>query len=62
MIESEVAGTQRVSAGRAARWLAAALALAVLAGCEHGSPAFDRSTGQFRVPLGAGSSGQGTHR
>jgi hypothetical protein len=63
MFESDAAaGSERLLASRAGRWLAAALALAVLVGCEHGSPAFDRSTGQFRVPLGAGSSGQGTHR
>jgi hypothetical protein len=44
-----------VSVGRAGRWLAAALALAVLAGCEHGQLSFDRDTGQFNVPIGAGS-------
>jgi hypothetical protein len=41
--------------GRAGRWLVAALALAVLAGCEHGQVSFDRDTGQFNVPIGAGS-------
>jgi hypothetical protein len=44
-----------VNVGRAGRWLAAALALAVLAGCEHGQLSFDRDTGQFNVPIGAGS-------
>ena len=44
-----------VNFGRAGRWLAAALALAVLAGCEHGQLSFDRSTGQFNLPIGAGS-------
>jgi len=44
-----------VDVGRAGRWLAAALALAVLAGCEHGQLSFDRDTGQFNLPIGAGS-------
>jgi hypothetical protein len=55
------AGKRRALAGWAGRWLAAALVLAVLAACEHGQLSFDRSTGQFRVPLGAGS-GQGSNR
>jgi hypothetical protein len=46
---------QRAAFGRAGRWLAAALALAVLAGCEHGQLSFNRDTGQFSVPIGAGS-------
>lgn len=41
--------------GRAGRRLAAALALAALAGCEHGQLSFDRDTGQFSIPIGAGS-------
>ncbi len=49
------AGSHLGVAGRAERWLAAALALAVLAGCEHGPISFDRSSGQFKVPVGAGS-------
>lgn len=49
-------------AGRAGRWLAAALALAVLSACEHGSLSFDESTGQFKMPVGAGSRGQGSNR
>ncbi len=44
-----------VNAGRVWRWLAAALALAVLAGCEHGQLSFNRDTGQFEMPIGAGS-------
>jgi hypothetical protein len=55
------AETHSASAGRSGRWLALALGLAVLAGCEHGPISFDSSSGQFRVPLGAGS-GQGTNR
>jgi hypothetical protein len=55
------AGSQGVNAGRAGRWLAAALALAVLAGCEHGQLSFNRDTGQFNVPIGAGS-GQGSNQ
>jgi hypothetical protein len=45
----------RVCLAGAGRWLAAALALAVLAGCEHGALSFNRDTGQFSVPIGAGS-------
>ena len=45
----------RVPIGRAGRWLAAALALATLAGCEHGQVSFNRDTGQFGIPIGAGS-------
>jgi len=45
----------RARLGQAGRWLAAALALAVLAGCEHGELSFNRDTGQFSVPIGAGS-------
>jgi hypothetical protein len=48
-------GSYRGHTGRVGRWLAAALALAVLAGCEHGPISFDRSSGQFKVPVGAGS-------
>jgi hypothetical protein len=55
-------GSRRLVAGRVGRWLAAALALAVLAGCEHGSLSFDKSTGQFKLPVGAGSRGQGSNR
>jgi hypothetical protein len=49
------ADNQQGSAGRLGRWLAAALALAVLAGCEHGDLSFNRDTGQFGIPIGAGS-------
>jgi hypothetical protein len=35
--------------------LAAALALVVLEGCEHGNLSFDDSTGTFSLPVGAGS-------
>lgn len=49
------AETHRVSIGTAGRWLAAALALAVLTGCEHGRLSFDPSTGHFKLPIGAGS-------
>ena len=42
-------------------WLAAPLVLATLAGCEHGTLSFDQSTGQFNLPIGAGSH-QGTSR
>jgi hypothetical protein len=60
MFESDAAaGSHRALAGR---WLAAVLALAVLAACEHGSPSFDRSTGLFTVPLGPGAHGQGSNR
>ena len=44
-----------VDVGGAGRWLAAVLALAVLAGCEHGQLSFNRDTGQFNLPIGAGS-------
>ena len=49
------AESRRWVARGAGRWLIAALALAVLAGCEHGSLSFDRSSGQFKLPVGAGS-------
>jgi hypothetical protein len=55
------AGSHGGNAGRVGRWFAAALALAVLAGCEHGQLSFNRDTGQFNVPIGAGS-GQGSNR
>jgi len=48
--------------GRAARRAAAMLALAVLAGCEHGQLSFDQSSGQFRLPVGGGSREPGTNR
>jgi len=43
------------------RGLAAALAVAVLAGCEHGNLSYDSSSGTFNLPIGAGSH-QGTAR
>jgi hypothetical protein len=49
------AESHRGVASSVGRWVAAALALAVLAGCEHGPISFDRSSGQFKVPVGAGS-------
>ena len=49
------AGSHAVNAGRIGRWFAAALAVAVLAGCEHGQLSFNRDTGQFGIPIGAGS-------
>jgi len=37
------------------RWLAATMLLALLAGCEHGDLSYDSSSGNFRIPIGAGS-------
>jgi len=51
-------GTQchpRVS-GTATRWLAVALAMVVLAACQHGNLTYSQSTGAFHMPLGAGIS------
>jgi len=48
--------------GRGGRRAAAALILVLLAGCEHGQLSFDNSTGQFSLPIGAGSSHQGSNR
>ena len=45
----------RAPVGRVGRWLVAALTLATLAGCEHGELSFNRDTGQFNMPIGAGS-------
>jgi len=52
---AQPAEQKRASAGRAARWFVLAMALAALAGCEHGQLSFNRDTGQFSVPIGAGS-------
>jgi hypothetical protein len=38
------------------RWLAVALAMVVLAACQHGNLTYNQSTGAFAMPLGAGSS------
>ena len=40
----------------ATRWLAVALAMVVLAACQHGNLTYNQSTGSFAMPLGAGSS------
>ena len=40
----------------ARRWLAVALAMVVLAACQHGNLTYSRDTGGFHMPLGAGSS------
>ena len=48
--------------GRQGRRLAAAVILVLLAGCEHGQLSFDSSTGQFNLPIGAGSGHEGTNR
>jgi hypothetical protein len=53
--QEQPAERPRASIGRAGSWLAAALALATLAGCEHGQLSFNRETGQFGIPIGAGS-------
>jgi len=46
---------ERLGRVRVGYWLAAALLAAALAGCEHGQLSFNRDTGQFSVPIGAGS-------
>ena len=48
--------------GRQGRRLATAVILVLLAGCEHGQLSFDNSTGQFSLPIGAGSSHEGSNR
>jgi len=50
------AGRQSDRGGTARRWLAVALAMVVLAACQHGDLTFSRNTGSFHMPLGAGSS------
>ena len=52
------AGTQchPGASSTAARWLAVALAMVVLAACQHGNLTYNQSTGAFAMPLGAGSS------
>ena len=40
----------------AARWLTVALAMVVLAACQHGELTYSQSSGAFSMPLGAGSS------
>ena len=37
------------------RWIAAALALALLAACQNGGLTYDPSTGLFTMPFGAQS-------
>jgi len=37
--------------------LAIALAVVVLAACEHGNLSYNRSTGTFNLPFGPGSTG-----
>ena len=51
-----------VRGGTVCWWLAASLATAVLAGCEHGNLSYDQSTGTFNLPIGAGSHEPGTSR
>jgi hypothetical protein len=51
---------RRAFVGQAARWLAGALVLAALAGCEHG--AFSFEGGRFKMPVGPGSSRRGSNR
>jgi hypothetical protein len=40
----------------ATRSLAVALAMVLLAACQHGNLTYNQSTGAFAMPLGAGSS------
>jgi hypothetical protein len=40
----------------AARWLTVALAMVVLAACQHGDLTYSQSSGAFSMPLGAGIS------
>ena len=40
----------------ATRWLAVALAMVVLAACQHGDLTYSQDTGGFHMALGAGSS------
>jgi len=48
-------GRSRARVSSLCRGLVAALAIAVLAGCEHGNLSYDSSTGMFNLPIGAGS-------
>jgi len=54
-------GRSRAQVRSLCRGLVAALAIAVLAGCEHGNLSYDSSSGTFNLPIGAGSH-QGTTR
>ena len=55
---------RRAARGKAwsARWLAAAILVATLAGCQTGTLSYNRSTGAFELPFGQGSRSVGSSR
>ena len=61
-VSQEARSEARGKAWRATRWLAAAMLVVTLAGCQTGTLSYNRSTGAFELPFGQGSRSVGSNR
>jgi len=60
-VSQEARREARGKAWSATRWLAAAMLVMTLAGCESGTLSYNRSTGAFVLPFGPGSRDVGSN-
>jgi len=61
-VSQEARREARGKASSAIRWLAAAMLVVMLAGCQTGTLSYNRSTGAFELPFGQGSRSVGSSR
>ena len=61
-VSQDARSEARGKAWSATRWLAAAMLVLTLAGCETGALSYNRSTGAFELPFGQGSRSVGSNR
>jgi hypothetical protein len=59
-VSPEVRREARGKVSATIKWLAAAMVVVTLAGCETGTLAYNRSTGAFVLPFGPGSRSVGS--
>ncbi|HKF63734.1 MAG TPA: hypothetical protein VKB42_20345 [Dongiaceae bacterium] len=61
-VSRDAGGEARGNACTAIKWLAAAMLVVTLAGCQTGTLSYNRSTGAFELPFGQGSRSVGSNR
>ena len=61
-VSREARREARGKASSAISWLAAAMLVVTLAGCQTGTLSYNRSTGAFELPFGQGSRSVGSGR